>query len=255
MRMKEEWNDLTVKKIALVGYVAPNMGKLLHKDRLYHGFVLNDAETANDYCFSDGTVLHTEGGSLFYLPKHSFYSIKRIQSGGCYFINFDADIEDVPFCVNIKNYEKIKKEFKNAADEWYAHDTGRMLAAMISLYRVVRFIKGECAQAYMPNERYGLLSPAMNRIAEQFTDPQITVASLSACCGISEVYFRKIFAHRFGVSPKEYIIQRRIEYAKQLLTQGEFDVLEIARLCGYTEPCHFSREFKKRVGVSPKEYQ
>ena len=80
------------------------------------------------------------------------------------------------------------------------------------------------------------------------------VAALAELCGMSEVYFRKLFRSRFGVSPKEFTIQRRIEYAKQLLVSGEFTVAMVASMCGYAEPCHFSREFIKRVGCAPKDY-
>ena len=45
-----------------------------------------------------------------------------------------------------------------------------------------------------------------------------------------------------------------MEYAKQLLILGEFEISEIAELCGYSEPCHFLREFSRRVGVNPSQY-
>jgi AraC-like DNA-binding protein len=66
---------------------------------------------------------------------------------------------------------------------------------------------------------------------------------------------RKIFEKKLGVSPKEYMISLRMEYAKQLLSSGEVGVAEAAQMCGYAEPCHFSREFKKRFGISPKNYK
>ncbi|MBE6591666.1 MAG: helix-turn-helix transcriptional regulator, partial [Ruminococcaceae bacterium] len=75
-----------------------------------------------------------------------------------------------------------------------------------------------------------------------------------ALCGVSEVYFRKLFLNSFGVSPKEYMIQKRMDYAKNLLKSGDFSISEIATLCGYTESCHFSREFSKREGISPNQY-
>ena len=34
----------------------------------------------------------------------------------------------------------------------------------------------------------------------------------------------------------------------------QFSISEIAEMCGYAEPCHFSREFSKRIGTSPKGY-
>ena len=95
----------------------------------------------------------------------------------------------------------------------------------------------------------------MKAIEDGFTREDISVSSLAALCGISEVYFRRLFLAAFGVSPKEYIIQKRIECAKYLLLSGDFSVSEVAIITGYSEPCHFSREFSKRVGISPKQYK
>ena len=106
----------------------------------------------------------------------------------------------------------------------------------------------------MPSERLGMIAPAVEELEHNFTSKELTVAHLAKLCGMSEVYFRKIFLCNFGISPKEYMIGKRMEYARQLLTLGEFEVSVIAEMCGYREPCHFSREFKKRFGVSPKSY-
>ena len=253
--MKKEWNDIVVTQIRVAIYVAPNAGKRIHENRPFHGFVLNDENSIKDYYFSDGEILHTEGSAFFYLPKHSSYYVKTSQAGGCYAINFDAEIDDIPFCVKPKNYESLRRSFKTACDEWRSHDLTRNAAAMRALYDGIHLMQKEQEQDYMPNDRQGLIAPAVEAINRNFTDRDITVASLSALCGMSEVYFRKIFIHRFGISPKEYMIQKRMEYAKQLLMLGELDISEIAELCGYCEPCHLSREFKKRFGISPKNYQ
>jgi AraC-like DNA-binding protein len=91
-------------------------------------------------------------------------------------------------------------------------------------------------------------------IDRELSNEGLTVEYLAGLCGISGVYLRKIFMTRFGVSPKEYIIQKRMDYACRLLLSGQLGVREVALHCGYSEPCHFSREFKKRIGVAPKNY-
>ena len=68
-------------------------------------------------------------------------------------------------------------------------------------------------------------------------------------------YLRRLFCDRFGMGPKEYVIERRLSYAVRLLESGQFSVGEIAGMCGYAEPCHFSREFSRRYGMSPNEYK
>ena len=107
----------------------------------------------------------------------------------------------------------------------------------------------------MPSDQQKMIAPALEAIERDFMSCDVTIEHLAKLCGMSEVYLRKIFNHKFGISPKEYVIRKRIEYAKHLLISGHMSVSEVANLCGYTEPCHFSREFKKRTGISPKDFR
>ena len=87
------FSDLLGSAVCYVHYadfVPPEFGKTLHINRAYHGLVLNNPDIKRDYIFEDGKVLHTEGNTLFYLPKGSSYRVQRISGeGGCYAINFD----------------------------------------------------------------------------------------------------------------------------------------------------------------------
>lgn len=253
--MKREWDSIVITRIALAVYVAPNSKKHIHKDRPLHGLVLNDEDSIKEYCFSDGRVMRTEGGMLFYLPRGSSYYVRTVRAGGCYAINFDADIDDEPFSVELRNREALHKSFKTACAEWHSHAPCAQAAAMRALYDAIFCARKEQGREYLPSDRQDRILPAVERMDRSFVDRELTVASLSALCGMSEVYFRKIFFHKFGISPKEYLIRKRMEYAKQLLSSGQFEVFDVAEQCGYAEPCHFSREFKKRVGVSPTEYR
>lgn len=253
--MNEQWNRLTVTDICFAMYVSPHMGKRDHTARPYHGFVLNDPTLQRRYIFEDGHVLNTEGGSLFYLPKGSSYRVDSVGgSGGCYAINFDAEIEDAPFCVTLKNNESLSRNFKAAADAWKSNDCAARALAMRAVYDAVCRVQRELHKQYVSGEQASLIAPAFEMIDRRFHEADISVTVLAAACGISEVYFRRLFFNVLGVSPKEYIIQKRIEYAKTLLRSQSFSVAEIAILCGYSEPCHFSREFKKRTGTAPKDY-
>ena len=125
---------------------------------------------------------------------------------------------------------------------------------MRALYDGIYQMQKEQKKQYISKTQVFLIAPAVEKMERAFTQNDLTVCELAAMCGISEVYFRRLFLNTFGISPKEYIIQKRIEYAKDLLLSGDFSVSEISRMCGYTEPCHFSREFSKRVGTSPNQY-
>ncbi len=252
--MKEQWKNTVITRIGLAVYVAPNTGRHVHKDRMLHGFVLNDADTVKDYCFADGRVMHTEGNSLFYLPKGSSYDVKIIQMGGCYAINFDADIGDAPFSIHMRNAEALRQSFRTATDAWRQHDGICRILAMRAVYDAVYHMQTELHKEYVSRTQASVIEPAIAAINDRFAENDLTVSYLASLCRVSEVYFRRLFLNTFGVGPKEYIIQKRMDYAKILLRSGDFSIAEAALMCGYVEPCHFSREFSRRVGMMPSRY-
>ena len=252
--MNELWESTIIAEISAAVYVAPNMGRHIHRNRPFHGFVLNDSEVVRDYCFENGYIMRTAGNSLFYLPRGSSYHVEQIQNGGCYAINFDADISDEPFCVSLRNSDQLLHNFKAATEAWKGGDPVRVALAMRALYDAIYRAQAELHKQYLPKAQRLIITPAVEVMDRRFTDNNLSVSYLAALCGVSEVYFRKIFLNSFGVSPKEYMIQKRMDYAKNLLKSGDFSISEIATLCGYTESCHFSREFSKREGISPNQY-
>ena len=79
---------------------------------------MNDADSVKDYIFDDGRILHTVPNTLFYLPRGSSYHVEQYTSGGCYAINFAADISDESFSVSFRNTEALLHNFKAACDAW-----------------------------------------------------------------------------------------------------------------------------------------
>ena len=53
----------------------------------------------------------------------------------------------------------------------------------------------------------------------------------------------------------EYIIEIRIQNAKQFLTQTNMDIMDIASEVGYSDLKYFSKIFKKVTGINPSEYR
>ena len=64
-------------------------------------------------------------------------------------------------------------------------------------------------------------------------------------------------ARETGFSPttvKRYIIQKKINYACELLLLGRYSINQIAELCNFSDVYYFSKQFKEQMGVSPTEY-
>ena len=252
--MNEQWKSITVTKVTLAMRVPAIGGRSVHIDRPAHGIILNDPIASKDYVFSDGRVLHTEGNEIFYLPKGSTYRVKTYEGGDCYAINFDAELSDEPFVMPLRDADGVRRLFQAPARIWRSGLPTRTTVAMHSLYGIVLAMISEQERKYQPSSVAARLLPAVEAIKMRFSDSSLSVSELARLCDMSEVYFRKLFTSQFGVSPKEYLIRIRMEYAKQLFCEERLPVAKVAELCGYIEPCHFSREFTKRFGVSPAGY-
>ena len=106
----------------------------------------------------------------------------------------------------------------------------------------------------LDNTSKSRLTPAVNLIEKDFGNPKLTNTVLARECNISEIYFRKIFTEEYKLSPKQYLIEVRINKAKQLLTDGFLKINAVASQCGFTNQYHFSRIFKEKTGFTPTEY-
>lgn len=251
-------NEFAVSQIALAMYVPPNKGTALHPNRPFHGLVLNGRGKRADYVFEDGFVLKTEENSLHYLPKGASYKVVvHSQGEGCWAINFDVSepMGEKPFSLKLQNAEMFLPCFKSAVNAFVGDPSGANPAVMKELYTVLYLLKKEAEKQYVPGAKMLLLKPALDKMDTDYCSADLSVEELSRLCGISVAYFRRLFTAQFGISPKEYLIRRRMARAEKLLSGRQFSVGEVAQLCGYGEPCHFSREFKKHFGVSPQSYE
>ncbi len=79
-----------------------------------------------------------------------------------------------------------------------------------------------------------------------------SVAALARRVGLGATAFRSAVQAMTGQSPREWIEGCRLERAAQLLASSDRSVADIAALCGYVDPFHFSRAFRRRYGQAPK---
>jgi len=68
-------------------------------------------------------------------------------------------------------------------------------------------------------------------------------------------YFTRIFKKEYGVTPSQYITDRKIETAKRLLSETTMPIQAIAIHLGFTDASHFSHTFRRECGISATEYR
>jgi AraC-like DNA-binding protein len=94
------------------------------------------------------------------------------------------------------------------------------------------------------------------RYVEQNLHKEVREEDVAALCHYSASYFSKYFRKHLGVCFRDYLIEKRLTLAKDLLkNQPNVKIAYIAYQCGYQDISYFARIFKKRVGVSPATYR
>jgi len=86
-------------------------------------------------------------------------------------------------------------------------------------------------------------------------DQDIKLVDLATLLGISESHFSHRFKQSIGMTPYQYLLQQRVERAKQLLKQGNRSIMDIALLCGFSSHSHLSKQFRQLTGMTPKAYR
>ena len=92
-------------------------------------------------------------------------------------------------------------------------------------------------------------------IRQHYTE-DISLDSIASMMGFHTVYLNRIFKKVKQVTPIQFLINLRIEKAKELIQQNpNWDFSTIGESVGYHDPHYFSRAFKKATGLSPSEYR
>ncbi|MBQ8689304.1 MAG: AraC family transcriptional regulator [Clostridia bacterium] len=91
---------------------------------------------------------------------------------------------------------------------------------------------------------------ALIYIQEHFRENP-TLTEVASLLSFNERYFCKRFKEYTGMTYKEYLRQKKLQYARRLVLSTSMPIIEICDRCGYNTQSHFNREFHKEYGISP----
>lgn len=83
---------------------------------------------------------------------------------------------------------------------------------------------------------------------------KISAKDVADSVGYSYDYFRHFFRKNMNITAKDYIQQKKLEYAAKLLLQKRYSQKEIASICGFASVSHFNMVFKKEYQMTPKQF-
>ncbi len=79
------------------------------------------------------------------------------------------------------------------------------------------------------------------------------IGEVATVSHMSEFHFFRSFRQAFGITPYQYLLQRRLEHARNLLRENECSITGIAAHCNFPDIFTFSKAFKRHFGIPPSQ--
>ncbi len=205
-------------------------------------------------------IITAEKGSVILFPpryKYQYFGEPPLKYfyahfTGSYVEKFLSDCGFSPLpCIKKSNYSfKINGEFNNLLEEY---NFGSSLKIQKCAYLLENLLLSISDSLVKTEERFSV-DNSLNYIHSNYTK-KLEIPQLAKMQNLSNSRYVSLFREKIGKSPNKYIIDLRVSLAKDLLSNTDKPIKEIAEKVGYIDPYFFSAIFKKHVGVSPKTYR
>lgn len=186
--------------------------------------------------------------SAIILPQGSTYSLCGDKEGLFPVINFSCNgLECDEIAVLPLQNPQASLQLFEALQQLFLHHKSplKIYSTFYDLLAQITSLKGQ---------NNGLMGFVTKFIEDNIQNPSLSNILIAKQVGISEVYLRKQFLAHYHITPKQYILNLRLDKAKQMLLNSPFTVTAIAQECGFSSVYHFCRSFKQRIGQTPTQY-
>jgi AraC family transcriptional regulator len=104
----------------------------------------------------------------------------------------------------------------------------------------------------------GLSGHRLRRVKEFISanlETDLNLAEIASVADLSQFHFARSFRKSTGMTPQQFVMQQRIERAKELLTKEDLPIVEVSLLTGFKNQSHFTSLFRKFTRLTPKTWR
>jgi AraC family transcriptional regulator len=130
------------------------------------------------------------------------------------------------------------------------------VAQLIAMHLVQNY--ASCSRTVRALKTMAIPSWKIRRLIEfieEHLGGDLSLEAISAAVEISPLYLPRAFKSAVGQTPHQYVLDRRIERAKELLRSTDLPIMNVALSAGFSSQGHLCNSFMRRVGISPAGYR
>ncbi len=163
------------------------------------------------------------------------------------------------------DFNEISNTFQTIEREHLREDPLSRLRLQLALQSILLLVsrqaektdhdqKAESSPSCLNARQMRCVESAAHYFRENLRQP-LTIAQVAAYHSLGSAHFSKLFHRHYGMAPRSFLQDLRLQKAKELLVNPELAVKEIAMLCGFVDSAHFCKAFKEGTGTTPKGFR
>lgn len=201
-----------------------------------------------------------KAGHLYFIPSFQILGGDCPEIMGHYFIHLIPDVFTDHF-FSLLAFEKELTLPVKVADYLFTnvvyHHTGEDSYAKIvtsnSIHLILSYFFRHTADMTARQDLSKFVE-VFDYIDKHIGEP-ISLSELANLMFMNKVYFSNLFKKSFGISPQQYIQQKKLDRARLLLADPTLSIAEVARSLSFYDPAAFTAFFKKQTGTTPKQFR
>lgn len=248
----------------------------IHKERIIDSFEIISPIDSTLYIESNHIPYAIESGEILIVPPHTLHRGLKVCEGRLKFhwlhfftprlqlkteaeliqeiSEYDADgMVILPIYTNKIDSKRFHVMFNQLLDLYQEKKAKNYLDAYLTclLYELTSEIRSYLVQKAFNGNR---LQPIQDWIRiHAFED--ISLKDIAENFKYNKNYLSRIYKENTGIGISEQIIKFRLKHAKELLTETDLSIIEIASEVGYEDSKYFMRLFKKYENITPTQYR
>ncbi|MFD2614423.1 AraC family transcriptional regulator [Paenibacillus gansuensis] len=222
---------------------------------------LKHTETGFDYTIETETLLMNmvksgdaeEAERILEQIYETNFQSKRIspEIGRCLFFNMAGTLLKILNASPLRNTEEMDRLFDSIKHVFAASTAECMHERTKRLFRLLT----DAIREERTDHGQQTLEKMTGLVLQHLTDPDLGLALIAKQMNMSPQYLSTFFKKSFGENLTDYILRKRIDYAKKLMEDKSLTNHQIAQMVGYSNDLVFIRAFKKLEGVTPGKYR
>ena len=249
MKLLENLRFQSIERFLVKSYDKGTERQIL--SRLYYGFIFC---TKGKVVFrKDGNEYLCDSNHVIVSPKYGNYEFTVEEDTVLAMIDFElfAGQYEQIYSIPVAGTETFYQNFLHTKNRYLYRKSSFELMGLSTLYDITARMNGYGTQ----NQKYKVIESAEKYLQTNICDPFLNIGEVARNSNVSEAYFRRMFKEKHNMSPYQYILEIRINKAKEMLLLDEASISEISEACGFSNLYSFSRTFKESVGVSPMTFK